>query len=99
LLLQREESPASPRHRSRVGDDGFDVPRQLETLKRHRPGVIAFNGKKAARVVMGRPVGYGQQPEQLAGARVFVLPSTSGAARGYWDEAQWRTLAKGVLPS
>jgi hypothetical protein len=24
---------------------------------------------------------------------VFVLPSTSGAAQGFWDEGQWRALA------
>jgi TDG/mug DNA glycosylase family protein len=54
---------------------------------------VAFNGKKAGRVVLGRPVAYGAQPEQLAGANVCVLPSTSGAARGFWDEKQWVELA------
>jgi TDG/mug DNA glycosylase family protein len=29
----------------------------------------------------------------LAGVRAFVLPSTSGAARCYWDIAYWRELA------
>jgi TDG/mug DNA glycosylase family protein len=76
-----------------VGTGGFDVPRLLATLERHAPGWIAFNGKKAAEAALGRPVGYGQQPERLGPTRVFVLPSSSGAARGFWDVRYWHELA------
>ena len=77
-----------------VGTRGFDVPRLTRVLEQHRPGWIAFNGKNAARHVLGRPVDYGAQSEELGGVPVFVLPSTSGAARGHWDVGHWRELAR-----
>ncbi len=76
-----------------VGEDGFDVDGLLDRLRRAGPAHVAFNGKKAGQVVVGRKVSYGVQPEQLARARVHVLPSTSGAARGFWDEKHWVDLA------
>ncbi|MGQ0662670.1 MAG: hypothetical protein ACT4P2_03585 [Pseudomonadota bacterium] len=42
---------------------------------------------------LGRPVDYGRQPETIGPTAIFVLPSTSGAARGFWDERVWRNLA------
>jgi double-stranded uracil-DNA glycosylase len=48
--------------------------------------------------VLGRPVDYGAQPERLVGAELFVLPSTSGAARGFWDEKHWLELAALIAP-
>jgi TDG/mug DNA glycosylase family protein len=80
-----------------VGTAGFDVPRLTAPLERHRPRVLAFNGKAAARAVLGRQVDYGPQPERIAGACVYMLPSTSGAARGSWDENRWRELAQELL--
>jgi double-stranded uracil-DNA glycosylase len=75
---------------------GFDVLRLIALLERHRPRLLAFNGKKAAEVALGCRVVYGPHAESVAGARVFVLPSTSGAARGYWDVRPWRELAVAV---
>jgi TDG/mug DNA glycosylase family protein len=75
-----------------VGTAGFDVQRLVELLERHSPRHLAFNGKKAAKAVLGRDVAYGEQPERIEGVRVLVLPSTSGAARGFWDERYWREL-------
>ncbi len=82
-----------------VGNRGFDVPRLLVTLEENAPGWLAFNGKNAARAALGRPVDYGQQPECLGPSRVFVLPSTSGAARGFWEVRHWRQLAAAVRES
>lgn len=76
-----------------VGRDGFDVDRLIALLERNRPGWIAFNGKNSARGAFGHPVEYGPQEEQFAGVRAFVLPSTSGAARRYWDVSRWERLA------
>jgi double-stranded uracil-DNA glycosylase len=39
-------------------------------------------------------VEYGPQERRLGGVRAFVLPSTSGAARRYWDVARWYELAR-----
>lgn len=76
-----------------IGEDGFDVGGLIKRLRRAAPAHVAFNGKKAGQVVLGRPLVYGQQAELLAGAHVYVLPSTSGAARGFWDERLWREFA------
>jgi TDG/mug DNA glycosylase family protein len=32
------------------------------------------------------------QDERIGSTAVFVLPSTSGAARRYWDESHWHAL-------
>lgn len=77
-----------------VGIRGFDVAGLVATLERYAPAWIAFNGKNAAKGALGRSVDYGQQPERLGPAGVFVLPSTSGAARGAWDLERWHELAR-----
>ncbi len=59
------------------------------------PALLAFNGKKAAQVFLRkRRVDLGLQIEQVGPTRLFVAPSTSGAANGYWDEGPWCELAK-----
>jgi double-stranded uracil-DNA glycosylase len=75
-------------------DGQWNVPALREKLQQCGPGWLAFNGKKAAEVVLGRPVGYGRQPETLGATGVFVLPSTSGAARKFWTLDPWRELAQ-----
>lgn len=53
---------------------------RLEDLvRRHRPRVVAVLGITAYRQAFGRPrAALGEQPEALAGARLFVLPNPSG---------------------
>lgn len=77
-----------------IGTRAFDVPRLERTLEEFSPRWIAFNGKNAARHALDRSVEYGTQPVRLAGVPVFVLPSTSGAARRFWDMERWRELAR-----
>jgi mismatch-specific thymine-DNA glycosylase len=48
-----------------------------DKLKRIAPRVVAFNGKIAYEKFCGRAARLGWQKEKIAGARVFVLPSTS----------------------
>lgn len=59
-----------------------------------RPRILAFVGKRPARVVLGRAPGYGAQAERIGETAIHVLPSPSGAARRYWDERWWRELAQ-----
>lgn len=76
--------------------DHFDVEAFRAKIERHRPRVIAFNGKKAAWAAIGFPTGslrYGQQDAMIGASAVFVLPSTSGAANGFWDAGPWRALS------
>lgn len=74
----------------RAADDPEAFRRKIEMA---RPRALAFVGRRAARVVLGRAVAPGRQAERIGGAVVFVLPSPSGAARGYWDPEPWRALA------
>jgi double-stranded uracil-DNA glycosylase len=80
-----------------IGRDGFDVRRFVALIEANKPLVVAFNGKNAARIALGHGTGYGEQPESIGGARTFVLPSTSGAARKFWDIAPWRQAAAAVV--
>jgi TDG/mug DNA glycosylase family protein len=82
-----------------VGTVEFDVDALRERLARVEPANLAFNGKNAARGALERDVRYGLQEEQLGGAAVWVLPSTSGAARRYWDAGPWQELADTLLSS
>ena len=48
-------------------------------VRRYRPRAVAFVGLGAYRTAFGRPKAtLGRQPEALAGAEVWVLPSPSG---------------------
>jgi TDG/mug DNA glycosylase family protein len=77
-----------------VGRRGIDPERLTAAIDAAGPTHLAFNGKNAARGALGRPVDYGRQSEHLGGATTWVLPSTSGAARRYWDIEPWRELAE-----
>jgi TDG/mug DNA glycosylase family protein len=79
-----------------VGTANHDPERVKRTVRTHSPAHLAFVGKQAAKIVLGRPVDYGRQPEVLEGAQTWVLPSTSGLARGFWSVAPWRELAAAV---
>ena len=80
-----------------VGTVEFDVDGLHAKVAAAEPERLAFNGKNAARGALKRPVAYGVQDETFGGAEVWVLPSTSGAARGHWDVAPWEELAQAVL--
>ena len=64
-------------------------------IARFRPAVLAFNGKRAASVFLdATTLRYGEQARRLGETAIHVLPSTSGAARRWWDEAFWRRVAE-----
>jgi TDG/mug DNA glycosylase family protein len=74
-----------------------DVDRLRAAIERQRPEVLAFVGKRAAQVALGRRrVEVGPQDMRFAGAETWVLPSTSGVASGVWDIEPWRALAARV---
>lgn len=74
-------------------------------VARHRPRVVAVAGVTAYRTAFGRPrARLGRQPEDLAGAALWVVPNPSGLnahdtietlARAYADPAR----AAGLLPA
>lgn len=79
-----------------IGGDAFDVDGLVHRIATHAPGIVAFNGVKAARESLGQTDGYGPQSRLLGGANTWVLPSTSGAANRTWNLAVWRDLAVAI---
>jgi TDG/mug DNA glycosylase family protein len=79
-----------------VGTVEFDVDGLRQRLAAAEPANLAFNGKNSARGALERDVSYGPQEEQIGGATVWVLPSTSGAARRYWEVGRWYELAETI---
>ncbi|MCY4063727.1 MAG: mismatch-specific DNA-glycosylase [Chloroflexi bacterium] len=65
-------------------------------ISRYQPQIVAFTSKTAWRrwkgLSAGAVVSYGWQDDTLGQTAFYVLPSPSGAARGYWNLAPWRAL-------
>jgi TDG/mug DNA glycosylase family protein len=82
------------------GDSELDFSRSdpealREKIRRFSPGYLCFNGKRAAKVFFGRTaVDFGIQADTIGSTSLFVAPSTSGAASGFWDVTFWHELAK-----
>lgn len=72
----------------------FDVSDVSAKVRQHRPQVLAFTSKRAAEEFLGHKVQYGLLEEKIDGTSLFVLPSTSGAARRHWDLKPWHDLAR-----
>lgn len=66
-----------------------------EKLLRFSPKLLCFNGKRAAKIFfMRRDICYGLQRDTVGCTRLFVAPSTSGAANRWWDRSLWVELAE-----
>ena len=81
-----------------ISEHEFDPDQFTANVRAYRPRIIAFTSKKAASVWLGasdtRNMSFGHQLNTPADfPDVFVLPSTSGAARASWNIAPWRQLA------
>jgi len=62
-----------------------------------QPLVLCFNGKRAAQQFFSCDrVAYGRARETIGVTRLFVAPSTSAAARAFWDVSLWHQLARVV---
>ena len=74
--------------------------RLARIVRRYRPGWVAIIGLGAYRVAFGKPyAAVGRQPDTIAGARVWVLPNTSGLNANYQLEdfaRQFRALRRAV---
>jgi TDG/mug DNA glycosylase family protein len=78
-----------------VDFDGEGLKRKIEIFQ---PRILVFNGKRSASAFFGLTVRYGYQFNRDIGpTQIYVAPSTSGAARGFWDEAFWRLVAEAAL--
>ena len=63
---------------------------------RWQPSVLAFTSRTVAAQFLGRRAVPGRQQECLGWTAVWVLPSTSGLARRFFDIGPWQDLARFV---
>jgi TDG/mug DNA glycosylase family protein len=73
-------------------------------IERYRPRVVCFNGRRIAEVFAAsagaQPVrSFGLQPERVAGAVIFVMPSTSARTAAYQraDKLRWFRALREVV--
>ena len=74
----------------------FDAARLRGKINEFNPLALAFTSKKAGRIFFGEKRDYGRQPDIIGRTRLYVLPSPSGLASGFWSERWWRELADQV---
>lgn len=82
-----------------IQHESYEVDDFIAKMKNLNPKIIAFTSKKAAAYALGfggvtSNVEYGLQAQTIGSSKAFVLPSTSGSARKYWDESYWMQLNK-----
>lgn len=80
-----------------INDSSYDVEGFIKKVKLYQPKFVGFNSKKAASFVLGYRgvtslVDYGLSNQTIGKTKIFVLPSTSGSARRFWDENYWLEL-------
>lgn len=80
-----------------IKPESYDVVGFIVKMNKYRPKVIAFTSKTAASFAFGFKgvtslVDYGLQDRMIGESKVFVLPSTSGTARAYWNQDHWFDL-------
>ncbi len=56
-----------------------------ERIEKFNPKILCFNGKRAAQEYLGHKADYGLQKDVIGKTKLFVAPSTSGAANRFWD--------------
>jgi double-stranded uracil-DNA glycosylase len=79
--------------------DADDVVGFIARIRRIQPGMVAFNGKRAAAAFYGLPnagLAYGPGMARADFPPVWILPSTSGAASGAWSPEPWHELARAM---
>ena len=65
-----------------------------ERLEPFSSRYLCFNGKRAAvEALGGERIRYGLQANSFGATRLFVAPSTSAAAKRWWDGDVWIELA------
>jgi TDG/mug DNA glycosylase family protein len=84
-----------------IPSTAYDPQDLAARIRAVRPRRVAFVGKNAAARFLSLPttrIAYGGGAALDDFPPIFVLPSTSGAARGAWDARPWYALAAIVRP-
>jgi TDG/mug DNA glycosylase family protein len=66
------------------------------SIEYYGPTFLAFTSKTAGQQFLGGKRELGAQPERIANTRIWILPSTSGAANGSWRPEVWHRFADEV---
>jgi len=66
------------------------------SIAEFRPTFLAFTSKTAGEKFFGGKRDLGEQAERIGDTRVWILPSTSGAANGSWRPEIWHRFADEV---
>jgi TDG/mug DNA glycosylase family protein len=82
---------------NQISKESYEIELFIEKMKQYKPKYIAFTSKAAASYALGLNgvtsiIEYGLISQMIGDSKVFVLPSTSGSARAYWDEKYWFEL-------
>jgi TDG/mug DNA glycosylase family protein len=83
-------------HQVRSGFGGLARARLRDSILQYGPKFLAFTSKAAGQDFLGGKREYGEQPDTLAATRIWILPSTSGAANGSWRPEVWHAFADRV---
>jgi TDG/mug DNA glycosylase family protein len=73
-----------------------DRARLTKAIMTFRPRFLAFTSKTAGQKYFGGKRDYGEQRDMIGDTRVWILPSTSGAANGSWQPEIWHRFAAAV---
>ncbi len=84
-----------------IKNESYEIDEFITKMYNINPKFIAFTSKKAASFALGFQgitsiIDYGLQQNLIGKSQVFVLPSTSGNARKFWDESYWFELNKRI---
>jgi TDG/mug DNA glycosylase family protein len=85
-----------------ISNDSYEVDLFITKMKKYSPRFIAFTSKKAAAFGLGYKgmtgfIAYGLQSVKIGSSKVFVLPSTSGSGRKYWNDKHWYELKNWLM--
>jgi double-stranded uracil-DNA glycosylase len=83
-------------HQVRSGFGADARARLRASIIKYAPTFLAFTSKTAGENFLGGKRAYGEQSEMLAATRIWILPSTSGAANGSWRPEVWHAFADRV---
>ena len=79
-----------------LASSDFEISEFKRKILKFAPKILCFNGKKAASVYFSintRYIIYGLQEKAIGDTKIFIAPSTSGAAVRYWDVKYWKKLS------
>ncbi|TMI73296.1 MAG: mismatch-specific DNA-glycosylase [Bacteroidetes bacterium] len=82
-----------------INKSSYEVDLFSKKMIEFQPKFIAFTSKTAASFALGfngktRHINYGLADKVIGKSKIFILPSTSGAAARFWAPEYWRDLRK-----